>query len=49
MLIIDILTVTGSLFLLICALLNVFAISRDRDRRKLRTYKQMFFARVMDF
>jgi hypothetical protein len=49
MLIIDILTATGTLFLLICALLNVFAINQGRGRRKLRTYKQMLFARVMEF
>jgi hypothetical protein len=49
MLIFDILTVTGSLFLLICVLLNVVAINQGRGRRKLQTYKQMLFARVMEF
>jgi hypothetical protein len=49
MLIIDILTASGTLFLLICALLNVFAISQGRGRRKVQAYKQMLFARVMDY
>ena len=49
MLIIDILAATGSLCLLICALLNVFAIGQGRGRRRLRIYKQMLFTRVMDF
>jgi hypothetical protein len=49
MLIIDILAATGSLCLLICALLNVFAISQGRGRRKVQNYKQMLFTRVMDF
>jgi hypothetical protein len=49
MLIIDMLSATGALFLLICTVLCVFAINQGRGRRKARAYKQMLFTRVMYF
>jgi hypothetical protein len=49
MLIIDMLNATGSLFLLICSLLCVFAISQNRVRRKIRAYRLMLLSRVIDF
>jgi hypothetical protein len=49
MLIVNMLMITGSFFLMICALLCVFAVGQGRGRRKLRAHKQMLFARVMDF
>lgn len=47
MLIIDLLRATASVFLLICAVLCVFAISQNRGRRKIRELKQILVARVM--
>jgi hypothetical protein len=49
MLIIDMLTATGALFLLACAVLCVCAINQGRGRRKLQAYKHMLFTRVMYF
>jgi hypothetical protein len=49
MLVVNMLTTAGSFFLMICALLCVFAIGQGRGRRKLRAHKQMLFARVMNF
>ena len=46
---IDMLTATGSFFLLICAILCIAGLNQDRGRRKLQAYKQMLFARVMYF
>ena len=49
MLIIDMLSAAGCLFLLICTLLCVFGISQNRGRRKVRAYRLMLLSRVIDF
>ena len=49
MLIVDMLTATGSFSLLICVLLFVFAIGQGRGRRKVEAYRRMLFTRLMDF
>ena len=49
MLITDLLRAVGPCFLLICSLLCAFAISQNRGRRKLRTYRLMLLSRVINF